>query len=724
MVLWVLASAVCHRSFPAKAKTSWAVLLLAKNRLLRAPSHLTLNVSRGGTSTTSLGNLHQCFTTLIVKNFFLISSLNLPSFTLKPLPLVLSQQAPLKILKGCNKVSLQPSLLQAEQPQLSQPVFTAQVLQPSDHFCGPPLDSLQQVHVFPVLRAPELDAVLQPRIRLGCKRTLLAHVQLFIHQYPQVLVFRAALNPFIPQPVLMVGVALTQVQDPALGLVEPPEVHMGPLLQLVQVPLDGIPSLRPVNRSTQLGVICKLAEGALDPSVYVTDEDIKQYWSQYGPLRDTTCHRSPSGHGAIDHCPLDATIQPIPHPPSSPPIKSISLQFREKDVVGDHSPGTSPDCHDFSNIMESGLATTSANSFRTLGCISSGPIDLCMFRLLRTANSTGAWSLQPRLPPILMSPISSLTLATNRSSISSPLLSMLSMTPYGMECPFGQLGSAGPAVSPPNFLCTPSLLAAGSHRQIPVFFQAKPAQAPQFVCNIRGSVKPPPAQLTAICCPSATCCNSIRLAPVFHPAVLRLARRHLQLRVPGKHRAWEKELLLCKLLAVQTAQFRDTDSSKSFLSYPFIPACQGLWCLFKVASGNSWENRANSVILQVMTMSRLMKCNNPKTEDDESISNCISSGDSRFEITVVLPWLGIGDTEDTQEAEMEPGRLSSGAGTGQQRLSHCSNRPSSLTPAPSHPRWLLAKAEPISDGGSAPGITYLRKSKNCCATSAGRGVRL
>ncbi|KAK4831203.1 hypothetical protein QYF61_016040 [Mycteria americana] len=124
---------------------------------------------------------------------------------------------------------------------------------------------------------------------LGCEITLLAHVQLFIHQCPQVLLGRAALNPIIPQPVLILGVALTQVQDPALGLVEHHEVHMGPLLQLVQVPLDGIPSLRRVNHTTQLGVACKLAEGALDPTVCVIDEDIKQYWSQYGPLRDTTC---------------------------------------------------------------------------------------------------------------------------------------------------------------------------------------------------------------------------------------------------------------------------------------------------------------------------------------------------------------------------------------------------------------------------------------------------
>ena len=53
----------------------------------------------------SLGSLFQCFTTLIVKNVFLIYSLNLPSFSLKPLPLILSQQALLK--------SLSPSFLQA-----------------------------------------------------------------------------------------------------------------------------------------------------------------------------------------------------------------------------------------------------------------------------------------------------------------------------------------------------------------------------------------------------------------------------------------------------------------------------------------------------------------------------------------------------------------------------------------------------------------------------------
>lgn len=40
------------------------------------------------------------------------------------------------------------------------------------------------------------------------------------------------------------------------------------------------------------------------------------------------------------------------------------------------SMGTFSDCHDFSNRMDSDLATTSASSLRTLGYISSGPMDL------------------------------------------------------------------------------------------------------------------------------------------------------------------------------------------------------------------------------------------------------------------------------------------------------------------------------------------------------------
>jgi len=57
---------------------------LHQPRLLQALSNLGLNTAREGAARAFLGNLGQGLTTLRVKNFFLISNLNLPSFSLKP----------------------------------------------------------------------------------------------------------------------------------------------------------------------------------------------------------------------------------------------------------------------------------------------------------------------------------------------------------------------------------------------------------------------------------------------------------------------------------------------------------------------------------------------------------------------------------------------------------------------------------------------------------------
>jgi len=88
------------------------------------------------------------------------------------------------------------------------------------------LDTLQKVHLSPALRTPHLYAILlvrsyQHRVEgedhlpqpadhasfdaaqntvgfLGCKDTLLAHIQLSTHQYPQDLFGRTMLHPLIP----------------------------------------------------------------------------------------------------------------------------------------------------------------------------------------------------------------------------------------------------------------------------------------------------------------------------------------------------------------------------------------------------------------------------------------------------------------------------------------------------------------------------------------------
>ena len=72
---------------------------------------------------------------------------------------------------------------------------------------------------------------------MGCRSTLLAHVESFISQHPQLLL-RAALKLLTTQPIFVLGIAPTQVQDLAHGLVELHEVGMALPLKPVHVHLD------------------------------------------------------------------------------------------------------------------------------------------------------------------------------------------------------------------------------------------------------------------------------------------------------------------------------------------------------------------------------------------------------------------------------------------------------------------------------------------------------
>jgi len=64
---------------------------------------------------------------------------------------------PFRYWKTGYQVSPEPSFLQDEQPQLSQPVLIGEVFCHLDRFCGTPLNVLQQFHVSPVLRTPHLQ---------------------------------------------------------------------------------------------------------------------------------------------------------------------------------------------------------------------------------------------------------------------------------------------------------------------------------------------------------------------------------------------------------------------------------------------------------------------------------------------------------------------------------------------------------------------------------------
>ncbi|KAJ7418070.1 hypothetical protein BTVI_30587 [Pitangus sulphuratus] len=69
----------------------------------------------------------------------------------------------------------------------------------------------------------------------------------------------------------------SRLRELILPLYSALEVPKDPLLELVQVSLDGIPSFRCVNHTTQLGVTCKFADSTLSYTAHVPDEDNEHY---------------------------------------------------------------------------------------------------------------------------------------------------------------------------------------------------------------------------------------------------------------------------------------------------------------------------------------------------------------------------------------------------------------------------------------------------------------
>lgn len=104
------------------------------------------------------------------------------------------------------------------------------------------------------------------------------------------------------------------------------------------------------------------------------------WWSQAGCLKSPPCLpcTSTSSHRicSMNFLSIEVRLTCFQGPP-------LSLLKSGHNIPFFQSMETWLDYHNFSNIMNSGLATILANSLRTLGCISLGPIDLCLFRFLR-----------------------------------------------------------------------------------------------------------------------------------------------------------------------------------------------------------------------------------------------------------------------------------------------------------------------------------------------------
>ncbi|KAK4809957.1 hypothetical protein QYF61_002914 [Mycteria americana] len=73
--------------------------------------------------------------------------------------------------------------------------------------------------------------------------------------------------------------------------------------------VHSLPTLKQINTPAQLGVICKLTEGALDHLIQIIDKDLKQNWPQHRALGNPTCDRLPPGFNSIHHNSLGLAIQ-------------------------------------------------------------------------------------------------------------------------------------------------------------------------------------------------------------------------------------------------------------------------------------------------------------------------------------------------------------------------------------------------------------------------------
>ncbi|KAJ7407293.1 hypothetical protein BTVI_63576 [Pitangus sulphuratus] len=70
--------------------------------------------------------------------------------------------------------------------------------------------------------------------------------------------------------------ALREVRDPAICPIESDIFGLVPSIQPVQILLQSLPELQQINSPTQLGIILRFTEDALNPLIQIINKDIKQ----------------------------------------------------------------------------------------------------------------------------------------------------------------------------------------------------------------------------------------------------------------------------------------------------------------------------------------------------------------------------------------------------------------------------------------------------------------
>ncbi|KAK4825510.1 hypothetical protein QYF61_000023 [Mycteria americana] len=207
-------------------------------------------------------------------------------------PGMVTQPLPLAQLEAISSRPITCCLGEETDPHLSTTSF-----QTLHQLHCPSLDTLQHLNVFLVVGGPKLNTVFECRVQghnhflspaghtisdtsqdaigfLGHLGTLLAHIQAAVNQH-----FSAR----------------------QLSSHSSPSLWPCPLIQPVQVLLQSLPTLKQINTPAQLGVICKLTEGALDPFVQIIDKDVKQNWPQHRALGNTACGQPATGVNSTHH---------------------------------------------------------------------------------------------------------------------------------------------------------------------------------------------------------------------------------------------------------------------------------------------------------------------------------------------------------------------------------------------------------------------------------------